>query len=69
MNVLDDLFSSRREEQYRTGATALEDRLLHFQKQMEERCRAELKLEVTDVRVFNLNRLSMHNSMTHCRAI
>lgn len=46
MSVLDELFSSRREEQYRTGATALEDRLLRFQKQLEERCRAEIKLEV-----------------------
>jgi hypothetical protein len=46
MNVLDDLFSSRREEQYRTGATALEDRLLKFQRQLEERFKSELKLEV-----------------------
>lgn len=50
MNVLDDLFSSRREEQYRTGATALEDRLLKFQRQLEERFKTELKLEVSRVK-------------------
>ncbi|KAH3841578.1 hypothetical protein DPMN_115045 [Dreissena polymorpha] len=46
MSVLDELFSSRREEQYRTGATALEDRLLKFQRHLEERCRNEMKLEM-----------------------
>ena len=58
MSVLDDLFSSRREEQYRTGSLALEDRLLSFQRQLEERFKTELKLEVhysladSKVRVF-----------------
>ena len=46
MNVLDDLFSSKREEQYRNGATALEERLLKFQKHLEERFKSEFKLEV-----------------------
>ena len=46
MSVLDDLFSSKREEQYRTGSLALEDRLLSFQRQLEERFKTELKLEV-----------------------
>ena len=46
MHVLDELFSSRRDEQYRNGSMALEDRLLSFQRQLEERFKTELKLEV-----------------------
>ncbi|XP_052792413.1 centriole and centriolar satellite protein OFD1-like isoform X1 [Mya arenaria] len=59
MSVLDELFSSRREEQYRTGATALEDRLLSFQRQLEERFRNELKLEVSRVKDDEVARIRM----------
>ncbi|XP_052283007.1 centriole and centriolar satellite protein OFD1-like [Dreissena polymorpha] len=59
MSVLDELFSSRREEQYRTGATALEDRLLKFQRHLEERCRNEMKLEVARVKEDEVARIRL----------
>lgn len=46
MTDVDDFYSSRRDEQFRFGATAVEDRLLSFQRQLEERYRSDLKMEV-----------------------
>ncbi|KAL4230641.1 oxidative DNA demethylase [Mactra antiquata] len=59
MNVLDELFSSKREEQYRTGATALEDKLLKFQRQLEDRFKSEMKLEVSRMKEDEVSRIRL----------
>lgn len=46
LNGVDDFYSSKRDEHFRTSAVAVEDRLMSFQRQLEERYRTDLKMEV-----------------------
>lgn len=43
---VDDLYSSKRDDHHKVGVTAVEDRLLSFQRQLEERYRSDLQLEL-----------------------
>ncbi|KAK3610643.1 hypothetical protein CHS0354_028023 [Potamilus streckersoni] len=66
LNVLDELFSSRRDEQYRVGAAAVEDRILAFQRQLEERFRTELKLQVAKTKDDEVKRIQIEER-ENCR--
>ncbi|XP_012937373.1 oral-facial-digital syndrome 1 protein homolog [Aplysia californica] len=47
---VDELFSSRREDFMRTGRAGAEERLLSFQRQLEDRYNTQLKLELARMR-------------------
>ncbi|KAL3879106.1 hypothetical protein ACJMK2_031419 [Sinanodonta woodiana] len=66
LNGLDELFSSRRDEQYRVGAAAVEDRILAFQRQLEERFRTELKLQVAKTKDDEVKRIQIEER-ENCR--
>lgn len=46
LGEMEEFYSSKRDENFRIGATAMEERLMSFQRQLEERYRTDLKLEV-----------------------
>lgn len=46
LGEMEQFYSSKRDENFRIGATAMEERLMSFQRQLEERYRTDLKLEV-----------------------
>ena len=46
LGEMEKFYSSKRDENFRIGATAMEERLMSFQRQLEERYRTDLKLEV-----------------------
>lgn len=46
LGEMEEFYSSKRNENFRIGATAMEERLMSFQRQLEERYRTDLKLEV-----------------------
>ena len=46
LSDVDELFSSRQEEFLRTGRAGAEERLLSFQRQLEDRYNTQLKMEV-----------------------
>lgn len=46
LGEMEEFYSSKRNENFRIGATAMEERLMSFQRQLEERYRMDLKLEV-----------------------
>lgn len=46
LGEMEEFYSSKRDENFRIGATAMEERLMSFQRQLEERYRMDLKLEV-----------------------
>lgn len=45
LGEMEQFYSSKRDENFRIGATAMEERLMSFQRQLEERYRTDLKLE------------------------
>lgn len=45
LGEMEEFYSSKRDENFRIGATAMEERLMSFQRQLEERYRTDLKLE------------------------
>ncbi|KAK3100460.1 hypothetical protein FSP39_020439 [Pinctada imbricata] len=50
LDGVEEFYSSQREENYRVGATAMEERLMSFQRTLEERYRTDLKLEVARIK-------------------
>lgn len=46
LGEMEKFYSSKRDENFRIGATAMEERLMSFQRQLEDRYRTDLKLEV-----------------------
>ncbi|XP_062593125.1 centriole and centriolar satellite protein OFD1-like isoform X2 [Saccostrea cucullata] len=50
LGEMEDFYSSKRDENFRIGATAMEERLMSFQRQLEERYRTDLKLEVARIK-------------------
>lgn len=46
LGEMEEFYSSKRDENFRIGATAMEERLMSFQRELEERYRTDLKLEV-----------------------
>ena len=47
LHSLEELYSSRRDDLSRSSRTAVEERLLSYQRQLEDRYNTQLKLEVT----------------------
>ncbi|XP_021364369.1 oral-facial-digital syndrome 1 protein homolog [Mizuhopecten yessoensis] len=54
---VDDLYSSKRDDHYKFGVTAVEDRLLSFQRQLEERYRSDLQLELARMKENEIARI------------
>lgn len=50
LGEMEEFYSSKRDENFRIGATAMEERLMSFQRQLEERYRTDLKLEVARIK-------------------
>ncbi|KAK7097785.1 centriole and centriolar satellite protein ofd1-like [Littorina saxatilis] len=50
LHSLEELYSSRRDELSRSNRTAVEERLLHYQRQLEDRYNSQLKLELARMR-------------------
>nr|XP_022327346.1 oral-facial-digital syndrome 1 protein-like isoform X1 [Crassostrea virginica] len=50
LGEMEKFYSSKRDENFRIGATAMEERLMSFQRQLEERYRTDLKLEVARIK-------------------
>ncbi|XP_056009983.1 centriole and centriolar satellite protein OFD1-like isoform X3 [Ostrea edulis] len=50
LGEMEDFYSSKRDANFRIGATAMEERLMSFQRQLEERYRTDLKLEVARIK-------------------
>ena len=46
LHSLEELYSSKRHDHVKTGSVAVEDRLLLYQRQLEDRYNSELKREV-----------------------
>lgn len=51
LGEMEEFYSSKRDENFRIGATAMEERLMSFQRQLEERYRTDLKLEVRQTQI------------------
>lgn len=51
LGEMEEFYSLKRDENFRIGATAMEERLMSFQRQLEERYRTDLKLEVRQTQI------------------
>ncbi|XP_071087018.1 centriole and centriolar satellite protein OFD1-like [Haliotis cracherodii] len=59
LQSLEDLYSSRRDEHMRTGVVAVEDRLLSYQRQLEDRYNSELKRELARMKDTEIARIRL----------
>lgn len=59
LNGVDDFYSSKRDEHFRTSVVAVEDRLMSFQRQLEERYTKDLKLELARMKDNEIARIKM----------
>ncbi|KAK6172568.1 hypothetical protein SNE40_016198 [Patella caerulea] len=59
LHVLDELYSSKRDDVFKSSAMLTEERILNFQKQVEERYQAQLKQEIRRFRENELSKLKL----------
>ncbi|ESO99969.1 hypothetical protein LOTGIDRAFT_64934, partial [Lottia gigantea] len=59
LQVLDQLYSSKRDDMYKSTSMLTEERILNFQKQMEERYQSQLKQEIRRMRENELTKLKI----------
>ena len=69
LNGVDDFYSSKRDEHFRTSAVAVEDRLMSFQRQLEERYRTDLKMELARMKDNEIARIKMEEKESSRREL
>ncbi|CAG2221940.1 unnamed protein product [Mytilus edulis] len=69
LNGVDDFYSSKKDEHFRTSSAAVEDRLMSFQRQLEERYRTDLKLELARMKDNEIARIKMEEKETSRREL
>ncbi|XP_033742061.1 oral-facial-digital syndrome 1 protein homolog isoform X2 [Pecten maximus] len=66
---VDDFYSSKRDDHHKVGVTAVEDRLLSFQRQLEERYRSDLQLELARMKDNEIARIRVEEKENGRREI
>ncbi|GFN84019.1 hypothetical protein PoB_001052500, partial [Plakobranchus ocellatus] len=69
LSDVDELYSSRREEFLRTGRAGAEERLLSFQRQLEDRYNTQLKMEIARMRDAEISTIKMNEKENARKAI
>ncbi|GFR77716.1 oral-facial-digital syndrome 1 protein [Elysia marginata] len=69
LSDVDELYSSRREEFLRTGRAGAEERLLSFQRQLEDRYNTQLKMEIARMRDAEISTIKMNEKENSRKAL